>query len=338
MSDHTRESPSIDLGSAAVIGAGVAGLACAQTLREHGVAVTVFEKSRGLGGRCATRREGSWRFDHGAQFFTVRHPAFSRRVQEWQRQGVVTPWTGTLGVRERGAWRPAGSETVRMIGVPGMSAIGGALAEGIDVQRATRVSRVAGSAGSWNVLGEADAMLGRFDAVLACTPPAQADSLIAGAAPDLARDLSSRVMQPTWATMVVLPSRPAFPWDGAFLNDDDVLGWIARDASKPDRGPAETWVLHATHAWSIAHLEDDEARVCSAMLAAFQEVIGSAPAPVRAMAHRWRYASPAAPGIAGALYDTTLRIGAAGDWCAGARVEGAFLGGIELAHRVLGHP
>jgi NADPH-dependent 2,4-dienoyl-CoA reductase/sulfur reductase-like enzyme len=40
----------------AVIGAGISGLTCARTLADHGVSVTVFEKSRGLGGRMATRR------------------------------------------------------------------------------------------------------------------------------------------------------------------------------------------------------------------------------------------------------------------------------------------
>ncbi|MFN9939342.1 MAG: FAD-dependent oxidoreductase, partial [bacterium] len=39
-----------------VVGAGVAGLACAGALRESGASVVVLEKSRGVGGRCATRR------------------------------------------------------------------------------------------------------------------------------------------------------------------------------------------------------------------------------------------------------------------------------------------
>ncbi|MFM7274112.1 MAG: FAD-dependent oxidoreductase, partial [Gammaproteobacteria bacterium] len=55
----------------AVIGAGIAGLALARALADA-AEVTVFEKSRGAGGRMSTRRQEPWHFDHGTQFFTVR--------------------------------------------------------------------------------------------------------------------------------------------------------------------------------------------------------------------------------------------------------------------------
>lgn len=42
----------------AVIGAGVSGLSAARVLHDHGYQVRVFEKSRGLGGRAATRPRG----------------------------------------------------------------------------------------------------------------------------------------------------------------------------------------------------------------------------------------------------------------------------------------
>jgi predicted NAD/FAD-dependent oxidoreductase len=47
----------------AVIGAGIAGLACAREIARADVAVTVFERARGLGGRLATRRDGHLAFD-----------------------------------------------------------------------------------------------------------------------------------------------------------------------------------------------------------------------------------------------------------------------------------
>ena len=39
----------------AIIGAGIAGITCARTLVQAGHQVTVFEKSRGVGGRMSTR-------------------------------------------------------------------------------------------------------------------------------------------------------------------------------------------------------------------------------------------------------------------------------------------
>jgi len=53
----------------AVVGAGIAGITAARTLAQAGWHVIVFEKSRGAGGRIATRRTEWGGFDHGAQFF-----------------------------------------------------------------------------------------------------------------------------------------------------------------------------------------------------------------------------------------------------------------------------
>jgi len=68
--------------SVLVVGAGLSGV-----LAARGVAataeVTVVEKSRGVGGRLATRRLGPATFDHGAQFFTAQSPVFTSLVTEW---------------------------------------------------------------------------------------------------------------------------------------------------------------------------------------------------------------------------------------------------------------
>ena len=69
----------------AVVGAGIAGAACAASLQQAGVQVTLFDKSRGVGGRMSTRRaawageggnECTVEFDHGAQAITARQPRF----------------------------------------------------------------------------------------------------------------------------------------------------------------------------------------------------------------------------------------------------------------------
>ena len=47
----------------AIIGAGISGLALANKLKNH-FEVVVFEKSRGYGGRVATRRSGAVSYTH----------------------------------------------------------------------------------------------------------------------------------------------------------------------------------------------------------------------------------------------------------------------------------
>ncbi|NNM24984.1 MAG: NAD(P)-binding protein [Phycisphaerales bacterium] len=107
----------------AVIGAGIAGLAAGRTLADHGLAVTVYDKGRGVGGRTAHRRHDEEHdFDHGAQYFSARHPAFRRRVESWLGDGLVSEWDarvvhlGPEGVRDAKSFP-------RFVGVPDMTSV-----------------------------------------------------------------------------------------------------------------------------------------------------------------------------------------------------------------------
>ena len=77
-----------------IVGAGIAGLAAAQQLTASGLKVCVLEKSRGVGGRLATRRittlHGEVLVDHGAQYFTCRSLAFQEVLAPLLAQGTVT--------------------------------------------------------------------------------------------------------------------------------------------------------------------------------------------------------------------------------------------------------
>ena len=321
----------------AVIGAGLSGLMCARTLADHNIDVTVFEKSRGYGGRCATRRDGPWRFDHGAQYFTSRDRRLAPLIASWQQQGVIAVWRGILAVHENGQWQPAKTGVRRWVGTPGMSALGAHLAHELDVRLETPVAQVQREGRQWRLLAETGVDLSAFDTVLTCVPGPQATALLADVAPPLAAQAARAVMHATMATMLVLQERPEFAFDGAFLNDDPVLSWISRDATKPGRAADETWVLHATRAWSAAQLDTDTAQIAQLMTDAFQRVIGTAIEPVRRVAHRWLYALPDPVTPDTALFDASLGLGAAGDWCGGPRVEGALLSGVALAGRVLAY-
>ena len=97
----------------AIVGAGMAGLACADALKHAGHSVALFDKGRGQGGRMSTRRLptslGEVAIDHGAQYFTARDLAFKQLVATWRDLGIALPWP----LAGADAW----------IGVPGMSAI-----------------------------------------------------------------------------------------------------------------------------------------------------------------------------------------------------------------------
>ena len=320
----------------AVVGGGLAGLACARTLHDHGVPVVVHERAPGVGGRCATRRHGARQWDHGAQYFTVRDARLAPLVQAWQARGLVAEWEAPLAVRTDGTWRPPHGRTRRYVGVPGMRAIATHLAADLAIRTGTAVDALVREAGRWRLLDAEGAVLGEADVVIAALPAPGAGRLLAPHAPALAARADAAVMQPCWATMVVFDGAVAAPWDGAFVNDDPVLAWAVRDGSKPHRPEPHAWVLHGTQPWSGAHDAAAPETVRDAMLDAFAALVGAPLPPVlEATAHRWRHALPDPVLAEDALHDATLGLGACGDWCGGPRVEGALLSGIAAAGRVL---
>jgi predicted NAD/FAD-dependent oxidoreductase len=319
----------------AIIGAGLSGLVCARTLAEHGFTPQVFEKARGPGGRMSTRRSGDWRFDHGAQYFTVRDSQFSRQVKTWQQQGLVESWAGTIAVLDRGTIEIKGDPTERWVGVPGMNAVCRDLASGLDVAYQNEVGGLDRTEVGWKLTGANGADVGQFDAVVISAPAPQTARLLEPAAPDIAATAASVEMAACWAVMVGFARPLGMGFDGAFVVDSD-LSWVARNASKPARPEDEGWVLHASPEWSQRHLELPRESAGEPLVHAFHDAVGGlVEAPVHVDAHRWRFALPTEPLAEACLADPELRVVACGDWCGGPRVEGAFLSGLAAAQKIL---
>jgi predicted NAD/FAD-dependent oxidoreductase len=321
--------------SVAVIGAGISGLACAQELTRRGLAVSLFEKSQGAGGRASTRRRDGWWVDHGAQYFTVRSPRFAEQVAAWGRRGVTAEWGGRVVELRADGSHAAHRDEQRYVGVPGMSRLARELASDLNVVWQTRVDGIRPSRrGGWRLrAGSAD--LGRFDALVSSAPAPQTAILFREAAPAVAEHCDAVDMLPCWAALVAFPSPLALAFDGAFV-EGNPLAWIARDSSKPQRPTTpEVWVLHAGPTWSAEHLEDESGNVAQLLLSEFATVTElSGPRPIHLEAHRWRYARSLKPRSDGCMIDRDARLAVCGDWLSGDRIEGAFLSGLAAGEQL----
>ncbi len=338
----------------AVIGAGIAGAACARTLAEHGVEVVVFEKSRGAGGRMSTRRGEAGEFDHGAQYFTAHEARFAQRVSSWIDDGVVAEW--------RARFAAVGAHGVEMlappprfVAVPRMNALCAWLlqADRVELRTETAVASIARVPHGWALTGtargDADTRLGEFDLVLSTAPAPQSAALLGTVAPALldAGPAPNRPMRPMWALMWASASRVDLPFDHAEITRaargaGDALAWVSRVSAKPGRvqDGVDRWAILASDAWSEAHLEDAPDAIAPRLAQAFADLSASlgvtVPEPHHAIAHRWRFALPSADAGGGAAFDAGLGLGLAGDWRRGTRVEDAYLSGVALAGRALG--
>lgn len=301
-----------------IVGAGMAGLACGGALSRLGHDVRLIDKGRGPGGRMSTRRiptsAGVAQFDHGAQYFTVRDEAFQRQVAAWISEGVAAPWPS------------AGGEA--FVGVPAMNAPVRLMADGQSVQWATRVTRIDEPGRGWRlVLDRGDAV--DVDMVVVATPAEQAADLLASAALALAARARAATSAPCWTLMLAFLDAVAVAQD--CWRSEDIIGWAARDRSKPGRVGPETWVAQASPSWSRRHVEADPEWVAATIKQALSDMLGVPLPPVAGEScHRWRFARSAADN-SGALLDRTRQVGVCGDWLIGPRVEAAWLSGKALA-------
>jgi predicted NAD/FAD-dependent oxidoreductase len=322
-------------GTVCVIGAGIAGLACARRLQEGGLSVTVFEKARGPSGRMSTRRsEGGLQFDHGAQYFTAQGPSFSAAVERWVQGGHTGLWSGRFGTLRDGRFE-ASDLAPRFVGTPRMSALGRHLAGGLSVRTQTRVVAAQRLRAGWRLVDAGGASLGPFDQLVVAVPAPQAVPLLQ-ASPELQAVAAAAEMVPCQALMLRFEDPPRLPFEGARVVDD-VVAWIAHDSSKPGRPTPGCWVVHGTPMDCARHLEEPLDQIATRLARRFRALTGVEASPAHAIAHRWRYARPAADRVpgSGCRLDPDLRVGVCGDWLVGARVEGAWLSGRALADRIL---
>ena len=317
----------------AIIGAGLAGLSCAQHLHQAGYAVKLFDKARGVGGRLSTRRTETTSFDHGAQYFTARDPDFCAQVALWQQQGVASRWDQPLMAYQLGQWS-AVADQPRYVGVPRMNAIARQMCAELPCELSHRLLSLHRVGDQWHLQFEGDFPSVIADQVVLAIPAPQVLDLLAESHPFYAIAQSIR-MQPTWAVMLELAHAVDVPYAGAFINDQTCLSWIAQNHRKPARTSVPTWVLHSAPAWASQHADAEPSWVAAQMIAEFEQVLGQPVHIKQQMVHRWLYALAEQPLMQQSLYDAHLRLGIAGDWLCGSRVEGAWCSGQYVAQSIM---
>lgn len=314
-----------------VVGAGIAGLSAARLLHEAGQEVVVLDKGRGVGGRMATRRSGEACFDHGAQFFTVRDPAFARRVAQWVAEGTAVPWGQGFAYGRGG---PGEDGHTRYRGRAGMTSIPKRLAQGLDVRLGTRVTAVRAEGQCWELAMEGQVAPLRARALIMTPPAPQTLALLAAGQtrlPALLHEaLESIHFAPCLALLVRLDGPSRVPAPGGLQLMDEPIFWIGDNQQKGISPAASAVTIHAGPAFSAANWDADAEGIAGHLLRAAEPWLGTAVAAWQL--HRWRYSLPLTPlpermlvwpGAAPLIF--------AGDAFGGPRVEGAALSGHAAA-------
>jgi renalase len=322
-----------------IVGAGLSGLIAANVLAVHGLRSVVVDKGRSAGGRLATRRIAGTngdaaRFDHGAQFFTVRSPDFADVVHEWRRAGLVREWCH--------GFRSGGDGYPRYCAEGGMNTIAKFLASTSDVVCDVRLHAVAGHDGALSVSTE-DGRRWETDTVVLTPPVPQSLALCEnGWLPIPAADeieLQKLTYAPCLALLVAIDGDSLVPSPGGLQFDsseDATFSFIGDNRAK---GISEVGALtfHANDTVSQRRFDEDTEDTCTYLLSEAQRFLGTS-SIVNVQLKKWRYARPVMVSAVSFIDVEPIpgtRLLFAGDAFGEGKIEGAALSGLRVAERVL---
>ena len=320
----------------AIIGAGIAGITLYSKLsKAH--QVMVYEKSRGVGGRIASRRSKEMSCDHGAQYFTVQHPEFSTFCQPFIDSNRIKVWQARYCNITQGN-QPVfkQDDKTRLVGAPYMNSFLESIVPGKDISLNTRVESLTKHE-KWDVIANTNTNTTQdrsHDWIICTTPPAQAANLL----PDSFKHyeiLKSVRMQPCIAVMAKYSHPIDINFEAANVTHRNI-SWICRDSSKPLRNNLDTMIIHSTPEFAAHNLNTQPDTIIKQIIHDLDAVLNTQlPKPLYATCHVWRYAQCAKQIVPFNLIDHNLRLAACGDWHGGGRVEGAFMSAYKLADEIL---
>ncbi len=324
----------------AVIGAGFAGLSCAQRLASHGQRVAVLEKAPRLGGRLATLVVEGQTIDCGAPFFVAQDAGFRAFVDELIAHGVSKRWTGRLGrVDERGL-HDLDDGIDRFICPDGMPDIGRFLARDLDLRLGASAARLELSSERWTIHLDAGETVEAAAVVLALPTPV-ATQLLETLPPGPLASVSSvheplaRIeYDPIIAAISMYESSIVLPtYEGIVVRNDGPLEWIGVDSALRADAKYPALVIHGWGWWSREMMGVTDDVALSDLLFEAGRILGDwVELPRARHLQRWRFAGPAQRLDRFWLAtDAGPRLGACGDFGPVKDLEGAWRSGVGLA-------
>ena len=188
----------------AVIGAGMCGISCASYLQKNGFGVTVFEKSRGIGGRMASRRINEQvSVDHGAQYIKPYSKNFLHFLEETVRAGFASSWS-PLGMAKNYI-----QEKKIFVGTPRMNSILKNSSNNLEINFSSKINKIFSKFNKWKLVIEGIEYQKEFDIVVFAIPFHQISEIIDDAWPAV-KKISKVKMSPCWTLMLLTKNKLSF--------------------------------------------------------------------------------------------------------------------------------
>lgn len=318
-------------------------------LARAGHEVTVFEKSRGYGGRMATRyagKENSSKMDHGLSYFGVKSNEFREFTAELLDQGLIQTWGDNFAAYDGEKFlesAPNQSSEALYTSTGGMNKIGKYLARWVDIRTETKVGGLTyfgtnrSKKRSW-MMNLTSSNTFEADAVIIALPAPQAYGIISSTIDEtntlkIVRQIDEVSYQPAFSLMAGYGSEEAPDWEGVICRNSP-LEFISNESLKRDTQET-SFVLQTSGGFTKEYRDSDEDTISKKMLGEFAEIAGGwAASPEWQQLHFWRYSR--AQKVINSPYleleDEDAPLALTGDYLNGNTVDDSYRSGYMLAN------
>lgn len=267
-----------------IIGAGITGLIAGYNLNKSGKEVLVVDKSRGVGGRMATRRIGDASFDHGANFLYATDPDITTILGEWHEQNLIKPW---YTVED-----PEAGEIIRYQGTPSMTSVPKQIAKDLCLLKQHRVISVQKVNNKWFSTAENGDTI-TADTVIITSPLPQTLAILkAGNIPlpeNVTADLEQVEYQRCLVVLAVLNDKSSLKTPGIIEPKNSPIALLIDNQVKGiSKVPAIT--IQATPAYSLNNWNRDRTEVGKELIKVAGEWVNIDVSEFQV--HGWLYSRP----------------------------------------------
>lgn len=321
----------------AIIGAGISGITVAKELAKlDEIEVAIFDKSRGVGGRMATRRVHDYHFDHGAQFFTAKNKEFKELCQKAKNDGIIEEWNCNFAEISGGKitkeWQFS-NDKAHFVAKPQMNNLCKYIAKDLNIFLDKEVKSIDLKDKKWSLKTTEDELFNDFDYLILAIPCCQAINLMPKNSEYF--DMVSNVkMSGCFTLMLGFKEKLSIKFDAALVKESDI-SWISINSSKPERPNSFSLVAHSSNRWADENIDENLAIAKEKMITSLKRIIDFDLKNIDYQnIHRWRYANADSRKGGKSLFDQSLNLGICGDWLISGRVESAFLSGLDLYKKI----
>lgn len=315
----------------AIIGSGMSGLTIANKLSAANE-VVIFDKSRGVGGRMATKRTENYHFDHGAQFFIAKGKEFKEFCQKAKDDDIIQDWQCRFSEIIDGKVNrnyQFDSKKPHFVSKPQMNSVCKYIAKDLNILLNKQIKYVNFDNNKWSLQDSQEEVYGNFDYLILAIPSHQAIDLIPKNFKYF-KDVKNVKMSGCFTVMLGFKQDLEMDFDAALIKGSNI-SWISVNSSKPERPGGFCMIVNSTNKWADDNIEEDLEVVKSQIISSLRKLVDFDLKDIDYQnIHRWRYANSPPRSGNKSFFDPNLNLGVCGDWAISGRIESAFLSGLEL--------